>query len=359
MLKDAEPMLLRMERLESHLDSEARTTRESSEALDEPGPRSLARAVLSKTLTALIVFVAVLAPCLLFGPSARPSRWPALSQHQLEEARRELVGGGVPPAPANRATTKASVRPLLFDNELPSQGTRMALLPTPNYGAASANPPASVENAEEKDELGEGKVSLQHIEEGVEWDSPAEQEPKMMNLHEEQEPIIKKRVQGQMEWEVVFDNTPVKVRSLKDLSSKVLGTQKKGDIIVGKREGWWVKMLNRQGYIKQAIVDPPATLLKQRDVAYAQLIVGSCADAGMYPIHDLSICHAAGMSLGHHPGGIKVYSGSDTRPEGCYVLRNGELWVAKHPANRGRGASRLRKPVCSSRPPQTEPAEAA
>mmetsp|Transcript_108287 Transcript_108287/g.209634 ORF Transcript_108287/g.209634 Transcript_108287/m.209634 type:complete len:375 (-) Transcript_108287:32-1156(-) len=339
-----EPVLWQYQREEASL-----TTIDEHSSL---GCRSLARTLLSRTLTAMIVFVVVLAPCLLFSPGSRPTRWPELLQHQLAAARRPLVGGGV--APANGATTQASVRPVLFEHLLPSQRNRLRAVPEPNPGASSANPTSSVENAEEKDELGE--VPLQHVDEdkGVEWESPAEQEPPMVRF---KEPIIKKRVQGQMEWEVVFNNTPVKVRRWKALSSEVLGTHKKGDVIVGRREGWWVKMLNRQGYIKQAIVHPPKRLLKQRKVSYAQLVVGSCTDAGMYPIHDLSVCHAAGLELGHHPSGginIKVYSGRDTRPEGCYVLRDGELWVAKHPANRGHGASRLRMPVCSSRPPDKE-----
>lgn len=181
--------------------------------------------------------------------------------------------------------------------------------------------------------------------EGVEWMEPQEPEP---NVKEFIEPVVGREAEGDFEWEVVFDDGPVNVRSKKDLHSSVLSIKRKGDIIIGREAGSWVELIHEHGFVKRLLLEPHTVLLKHKRVSYAQLSSGSCRDVGRFPILDASACYGAGLTLGYEDSGLEVYRGSElVRPEGCYVL-DGQLWLATNPSNRGNGASRVRKPICSS-----------
>jgi len=183
--------------------------------------------------------------------------------------------------------------------------------------------------------------------EGVDWVAPEEPEPDVSKAMA----VVEKEEQTKFEWEIVFDKGPVKVRSKKDLSSRVVGTMVKGDVVIGKQEGWWVSLIHGHGFIKRILARPRITLLRRRSISYVQLGSGCCRDVGRFPILDASSCEAAGLTLGYSGHGLEVYRGDRRRPEGCYGLR-GRLWLATSTANRGQCASKGRTPICSSEAPK-------
>lgn len=193
--------------------------------------------------------------------------------------------------------------------------------------------------------------------EGVDWVGPEEPEPR---LDEYFQAIVKLKRSAAIEWEVIYDADPVNVRLRPNLTERVVGRKIKGDIVVGHRVGEWVKLLDGSGFvlISLDLEHVVATLLKQRPATYLELISGRCQDVGMYNIFVPESCQAAGFTLDHFDKHVEVYRGAElVRPEGCYVLKEkkGELWVATNPANRGHGASRLRRQICSSRAPLSTP----
>jgi len=69
----------------------------------------------------------------------------------------------------------------------------------------------------------------------------------------------------------------------------------KGNVVVGHREGGWIRLLSMDGYMKLSFGGLP--LLKDRKVSYLKLSNGSCDDAGGFPITDPAACKAAAATL--------------------------------------------------------------
>lgn len=146
---------------------------------------------------------------------------------------------------------------------------------------------------------------------------------------------------GNSEWEVLAEETSVwssnasKTHTIRDIS--------KGEVVTGKRFGVWVKLAHEPGYV--LIERGGEAVLKERVVAYAKIVQGSCADAGMFPIQNLLICETAAFALGYFDTSVKVYNGEESRPEGCHLL-GGQLWVAVGDGNVGNGVINGGQPIC-------------
>jgi len=146
-----------------------------------------------------------------------------------------------------------------------------------------------------------------------------------------------------IEWQVRLN---VFIRKEKSFESDVLGQKLIGEVVMGSREGDWVKLKDEDGYV--AVERDGANLLEERVVTYEKIVSGNCQHAGLFPVKDQFTCRAAGFALGYFDGKVNLYSGSDKKPEGCYIFR-GSLWVADNPSNQGNGAMVGREPICSSR----------
>mmetsp|Transcript_93474 Transcript_93474/g.264345 ORF Transcript_93474/g.264345 Transcript_93474/m.264345 type:complete len:1009 (-) Transcript_93474:88-3114(-) len=148
---------------------------------------------------------------------------------------------------------------------------------------------------------------------------------------------------GNLEWEVATQLAHV--RSTRSFKARILTEKLKGTVVVGKRDGEWIKLLREPGYI--AISREGFDFLKERRVSYQKVISGSCADKGLFPIANAETCEAAAFSLGYFVVRATRYAGKERRPEGCYLFR-GNLYMATSESNRGHGALGERAPICGS-----------
>mmetsp|Transcript_81265 Transcript_81265/g.161253 ORF Transcript_81265/g.161253 Transcript_81265/m.161253 type:complete len:595 (+) Transcript_81265:35-1819(+) len=138
-----------------------------------------------------------------------------------------------------------------------------------------------------------------------------------------------------MEW--VVSNYNVKVRQSPSIQSRQLGTKPKGTIVLGKRRGLWLSLVQEIGWIRIKLGG--TKLLEPRPVEYARVSKGSCGDSGRYAITSLGVCEAASVALGNGPGAVRLYTGDEARPQGCYI-ENGVLWMAINPNGVGDGGCR-------------------
>uniref|UniRef100_A0A7S0B3C1 Apple domain-containing protein n=1 Tax=Pyrodinium bahamense TaxID=73915 RepID=A0A7S0B3C1_9DINO len=149
---------------------------------------------------------------------------------------------------------------------------------------------------------------------------------------------------GNAEWEVVCDL--MYVREKNTFASDVVGTKVKGEIIIGTRQGDWIKLKQNAGYV--AIQKDSMPLLIERIVTYEKIIHGTCADAGMFPIEDPGSCEAAGFALGYFDTKVTMKWSDDERPQGCY-MQNGQLYMSASQANKGNGVVDEMEPICASK----------
>ena len=76
---------------------------------------------------------------------------------------------------------------------------------------------------------------------------------------------------------------------------------------------------------------------------------GSCVDAGLLPINDVSECENAAVPLDFADTTVTTTTATG-RPEGCYLYKSASLWLASNTANVGNGAQKndgnTRYPIC-------------
>uniref|UniRef100_A0A7S1RHE7 Uncharacterized protein n=1 Tax=Alexandrium catenella TaxID=2925 RepID=A0A7S1RHE7_ALECA len=151
---------------------------------------------------------------------------------------------------------------------------------------------------------------------------------------------------GELDYEVQYEGY-VEVYQSKSKDAPVLGTKFKCTIMLGKREGDWVRLMSEPGYIP--VSKDNTTALKSIPV-YAKIARGHCADIGMFPVRDAHTCElaAAAMQL---PDTELQEIVLVPLPEGCHMFngtRSMGLYLATNPINRGNGATRFHEPICSS-----------
>lgn len=148
------------------------------------------------------------------------------------------------------------------------------------------------------------------------------------------------KIAGNKEWEVIAEQVSV-IGSMDSSAAPVIGEKRRGEVIVGKKSQGFIRLTNEDGYVS-------TEGLKERDVTYAKIIQGTCADAGMFPIMDATPCLAAAIALGFFDTSVRVYDGDKVvRPEGCY-LKDGKVWLSTNPSQMGNGATGVREPLCAS-----------
>merc|ERR1712110_1056010 len=81
---------------------------------------------------------------------------------------------------------------------------------------------------------------------------------------------------------------------------------------------------------------------------------GTCADIGMEPIKNPSICEAAAVELNLVDVTVS-FTNSVPRPEGCYLFEGRLLAFARNGANAGIGAVGPREPICKELGAMTTP----
>mmetsp|Transcript_101430 Transcript_101430/g.226503 ORF Transcript_101430/g.226503 Transcript_101430/m.226503 type:complete len:268 (+) Transcript_101430:80-883(+) len=78
---------------------------------------------------------------------------------------------------------------------------------------------------------------------------------------------------------------------------------------------------------------------------------GTCADHGLFPINNATVCEAAASNLSLSDVTADATPNAN-RPEGCYwrniSAMGAGLWFSSNPTNAGNGASDTRWPMCSS-----------
>mmetsp|Transcript_68426 Transcript_68426/g.192999 ORF Transcript_68426/g.192999 Transcript_68426/m.192999 type:complete len:516 (+) Transcript_68426:79-1626(+) len=116
------------------------------------------------------------------------------------------------------------------------------------------------------------------------------------------------------EWEVVYKKA-MKVRDEKNFSGRVIGTRDAGSVVVGRREGKFLALLDGAGYLRISM--PHMVFLEKRFVSYKHFRGGSCADTGWNSILDADVCAAAGSALGFSET-FEVSGKSLALEEGCY-----------------------------------------
>lgn len=146
------------------------------------------------------------------------------------------------------------------------------------------------------------------------------------------------------EWKVIPNI--VHVRNKSSVSSSCVAMKQSGQILIADQSvNNWVKLRHEPGWVEVSAGSTP--LLQRRSVTYLQLVIGSCADSGNFPVTEKAACIAAAGALGHHVQKLRSYKGKDPRPEGCYV-QGSEIWMEASIRNRGRGASSATEQLCSS-----------
>ena len=86
------------------------------------------------------------------------------------------------------------------------------------------------------------------------------------------------------------------------------------------------------------------------DPVYIKLKSGTCDDYGLAAVTTVSECAAAAKAIGNADDSPEITSNARL-PEGCYVYRTKELFLATNPANRGNGAQMANKrfPICRTK----------
>lgn len=146
------------------------------------------------------------------------------------------------------------------------------------------------------------------------------------------------------DWEVVFGGE-VNVRQNKDLTSTVLAHLQKCDIVAGRREGDWVKLVGAPGYVSISVEG--LILIREAKVTYMQISEGTCERIGMSPIVKFSACEAAARAL-HLPDTTASSAVPQGRPYGCYYADMAGLFVSRDDRESSEEASTARSQICSS-----------
>jgi len=150
---------------------------------------------------------------------------------------------------------------------------------------------------------------------------------------------------GNAEWEVVTDM--VHVRSETDSGAKILGDKHRGDILVGKREGGWIRLRHQPGFVSILDEDNSTALLKERIVTYEKIASGTCRDHGLYPIEDLRACEAAAFVLGYYDFKATMITENVESPPGCF-LHHGSIFLSTSSLNEDTGVEGGRFAICAS-----------
>jgi len=128
-----------------------------------------------------------------------------------------------------------------------------------------------------------------------------------------------------VEWVVV--NPIANVRSSNSLTAQQIGIKEKGAIVIGDKQGDWVKLAQTGGWMVIALGGKP--LLQSRTVNYFHVQSGSCKDMAAFSIDDKHACMAAASYLGYQTplGDVETYKGKAQRPQGCYAEGRKILFV--------------------------------
>lgn len=153
---------------------------------------------------------------------------------------------------------------------------------------------------------------------------------------------------GHFEWEVV-SASPVYVRLETSTSSLILGLKPPGEVVVGVREGAWLRLWHNVGYVPISL--DGVAQLKERDVAYSRVAGESCAAAARSAIADAAVCEAAATTLGLPNARVRLTESSPLGESGCYVNAAGSLVFSKQatdPDSRGAGDVAKEQLLCFS-----------
>lgn len=181
----------------------------------------------------------------------------------------------------------------------------------------------------------------------ISLDAPAANAEKPLRIDDVQS-------KGPSEWQVVFRGQPgrVNIRKEKDLNSEILGTKATCSVVMGKRDGKWVKLETEPGYIKMELLSrqKPVVLLEERSVSYEAYSNGNCQANGRFPIFHSDVCKIAAraLKLGGPRVSLSKSIGSTSGPDGCYWTEQTGLWLALHHANRSAEAGVDCQRICSS-----------
>jgi hypothetical protein len=132
---------------------------------------------------------------------------------------------------------------------------------------------------------------------------------------------IRDRVEAET-WEVVnYDWLHVHQGTTPDAA--VVGTEWKCNILVGVRQGDWVKLVYQAGYVRRMVGD--TTVLRSISATYGFADKGkACSDVSMYPITDADMCGLGARHLGlaQPTSGVAV----QPIPAGCREQGDGTWW---------------------------------
>lgn len=165
---------------------------------------------------------------------------------------------------------------------------------------------------------------------------------------------------SQLEWQV-YAKGVAHIRLARRPSAAVSGLVPEGGIILGTREGNWIKLFRRTGFF---MVDKEGTVRAlQREVSYSWLPQGStrCAEFGKFPIEDPSVCEGAAVTLGLASSYTRLRKQSQLPEAGCYSDSAGVLWHSSRPSSNSSNATERRsfRPLCASRSYLATPDHAA
>jgi len=155
---------------------------------------------------------------------------------------------------------------------------------------------------------------------------------------------------SQLEWQV-FSPGVVHIRLARRPSAAVQGLVPEGGIILGTREGNWIKLFRRTGFL---MVDKDGTVrVTQRRVSYSWLPKGStsCKEYDKFPIEDPSVCEGAAVTLGLASTYTRLRKLSLLPEAGCYSDTSGVLWHSTGPSSNNSKATEQHslRPLCASR----------
>jgi len=157
---------------------------------------------------------------------------------------------------------------------------------------------------------------------------------------------------GPATWQVVHHGF-LMVRSANSTGSKVIGMKARCIMVVGERDGDWVRLAREPGFMLIS-KDDGTSMMAESPVGYSRLREGTCADRGLHVISDSASCKAAALAMGFPDATAQMIQDPD-KPEGCYMLGD-SLWLSINEANNGQGAKGGREPLCSTQPePILEP----
>jgi len=251
------------------------------------------------------------------------------------------------PSPSNLSSTSPQAK----TNELQSTSTEEG---TPDRSSSSAAASsdlavnASPVKGDSSMESSTSKPSIKLIERGSTASanegkavSKAASTSSVPDLMIEEEP-------SQLEWQVVADGQ-VHVRLAKRPGAAVSGLVPQRGIFLGTREGNWIKLFRRAGFL---MVDNGSGTVRavQRAISYSWLPEGStCTEYGKFPIMDASVCEAAAFTLRLASTYTRLRSQSPMPEAGCYSDSSGVLWHASEISPLMASKRHSLRPLCASK----------